>query len=469
MRKFLILMSMALTMLSCGGPSIPQQYTESSAQPSIVPDYKDVFVPINIAPLNFMVDQQHEQCVVRITAKGGQSIVCGHGRETAIPISDWQQMLQASAGDSITVEVFASSQGGWTRYQPFHIHIADCNIDDYISYRLIEPAYTVYGQMSISQRNISNFDESLIYSTESHQGQCVNCHAYQNYKTSNMLYHKRVVDGGTVIISDGVSKKVDLKRGNAISAGVYPAWHPTASIVAFSTNKTHQLFQNSNINKVEVFDTESDLMLYDVKADNVIPIPSPQNAMETFPAWSSDGRWLYYCQANVSDSLFDGEYVSDYKAIKYDIYRRSFDMSSMSLGEPELIYKASAKGLSATLPRLSPDGKRIVFAEGEYGCFHIWHHDSDIRMLNLETGELDMLEGVNSPAYAESYPSFSSNGKWLMMASRRDDGNYSRVYISYIDGEKVCKPFLLPQQSPLHNTLRTKSYNRPEFMAEGVE
>ncbi len=79
------------------------------------------------------------------------------------------------------------------------------------------------------------------------------------------------------------------------------------------------------------------------------------------------------------------------------------------------------------------------------------------------------MEVFNSENYAESYPTWSSNGKWLMCASRRDDGNFSRVYIAYFDGKSIHKPFLLPQQDPEHNTLRLQSYNRPEFMMEPVK
>ena len=56
-----------------------------------------------------------------------------------------------------------------------------------------------------------------------------------------------------------------------------------------------------------------------------------------------------------------------------------------------------------------------------------------------------------------------------MCASRRDDGNYSRIYFSYFKNGKVGKAFMLPQEDPEHNTFRLKSYNRPEFMVEPVK
>ena len=57
-----------------------------------------------------------------------------------------------------------------------------------------------------------------------------------------------------------------------------------------------------------------------------------------------------------------------------------------------------------------------------------------------------------------------------MTASRRDDGNYTRPYISYFDAQGKChKAFQIPQRNPEHNTMLLRSYNRPEFMKEKVK
>jgi Tol biopolymer transport system component len=81
---------------------------------------------------------------------------------------------------------------------------------------------------------------------------------------------------------------------------------------------------------------------------------------------------------------------------------------------------------------------------------------------------LDKLLPLNS-FRAESYPSWSSNGRWIIFISRRADGNYSRVYFAYYDAEgQVHKPFALPQSDPEHDRLLLRSYNRPETMVEPV-
>ena len=135
---------------------------------------------------------------------------------------------------------------------------------------------------------------------------------------------------------------------------------------------------------------------------------------------------------------------------------------------------AASQDKSVTLPRISPDGRYLLFAIGQYGCFHSRHHDGDIVCIPLESCPLDPataldLTPVNSKDYSDSYPSWSSNGHWIMLASRRDDDNYSRVYFAYFNNGKVEKAFLMPQEDPeLHVTL-LKSYNRPEFMVEPVK
>lgn len=478
--KYLLLL---LIIASCTShPDVPAASSDAGTLPVIYPDYCNVTVPCNIAPLNFMhADDDYTDIVARITTPDGQQQTYGDGIKVIIPEDEWADMLKAAKGKSISVEVWGKKADKWYAFRKFSINVANEPVDEYISYRLIEPSYVLYDYMEIAQRNISTFDESQIYNNkvgcDDPKGQCINCHSYQNYKTDNMLFHVRVSRGGTIIVNNGKAKKVDLKRDNTISPGVYPSWHPTAKLVAFSTNTTRQNFHTDHIDKVEVFDNVSDIVLYDVDADDVSIISNDSTRLEVFPTWTPDGKYLYYCATLSIDSVRNAMTDNDrYRIRQYNLYRRSFDIKTRKFGNEELVFDAVAQNMSVTLPRVSPDGSKILFSIGQYGCFHIWHHDSNIGCLSL-SDELPLtIEGnivdirlLNSRSYAESYPSWSSNGKWIMCASRRDDGNYSRVYISYFDGKKAHKAFLLPQKDPEHNTQRLKSYNRPEFMVEPVK
>jgi len=484
MRKSLSIINYPLSILllflvACTShPDVPSSSKSVNNLPGIFPDYCNVTVPCNIAPLNFMLsDEAFTECVAKITTPDGSSQTYGDGRKVIIPEDEWKEMVSASLGMSIAVEVYGKKNDEWLAFKKFNIDIVKDSIDEYISYRLIEPSYLVYDYMEIAQRNLGSFDESTIYNNkvgcdDDHKGQCINCHSYQNYRTENMLFHVRVNNGGTIIVNEGEVSKVDLKRENTISAGVYPAWHPTEKLVAFSTNSTRQLFHTGNPNKTEVFDLASDLILYDVKTDEVSIVSNDTTRLEVFPTWSPDGNYLYYC-STLSDTSTVNMH-NDYAKVQYNLYRRSFDVKTRQFGDEELIYDAVSTNQSVSLPRVSPDGRHIAFALGEYGCFHIWHHDSDICLIDIPVDATDEVKKgdvrlLNSKGFPESYPSFSSNGKWIMCASRRDDGNYSRVYIAYYDGKKAHKAFELPQADPEHNTLRLKSYNRPEFMVEPVK
>ena len=192
------------------------------------------------------------------------------------------------------------------------------------------------------------------------------------------------------------------------------------------------------------------------------------------------GKYLYYCKSvPLPEEMRDEDIRTTYPKIQYNLYRRSFDLATHGFGEEELVYDAASADKSVTLPRISPDGRYLLFALGQYGCFHSRHHDADIvcipmdqytgTALTAETASALDLTSVNSDGYSDSYPSWSSNGHWMMLASRRDDDNYSRVYFAYFNNGKVGKAFLMPQEDPEHHLFLLKSYNRPEFMVEPVK
>ena len=474
-----------LLLLSCSGPSVPTDATHTDKLPDMYPDYSEVTIPANLCPTNFMLPDCDE--AVACLSFGDLSFTYGDDNKIVIDEDEWQELRSAATGSDkgIKVEVYGKKDGKWLSYKSFPIFVAKDTIDPYISYRLIQPSYVAYEDIAIVQRNITSYDESDIYNNRmihtEEKGQCINCHSFQNYGTKNMLFHMRQFCGGTMILNNGQLKKIDLKTDSTISAGVYPAWHPTADLVAFSTNTTRQIFHTKLIDKIEVLDYESDLILYDVQKNEVSNISNAPDEHECFATWSPDGKTLYYTSAYIDPAIFNNgnkSFKNHYDEIKYNIYSRSFDLATHKFGERVLVFDAVKLGKSATLPRVSPDGRYLTFSLGKYGCFHVWHRDADICIIDLQaTNAPDsqssiadfQLQNLNSPA-SDSYPSFSSNGRWIMTASRRDDGNYTRPYISYFDAQGKChKAFAVPQKDPERNTLLLRSYNRPEFMKEKVK
>ena len=466
-----LLIICALTLIGCGGPTVPTEFTQSKKLPKIYPDYTHVTVPINIAPLNFEYDGQVDEMVARYTV-GNDAFVCNGQPD----IDDWRSLTSKAKGGNITVEVYTRNGSEWTRYQPFNIYVSPDSIDPYISYRLIVPSFVSYESLTINQRCLENYDESVIYDNMlcgfEASGQCINCHHYQQYNPQRMQFHARQNNGGTIIAYDGKIKKVDMKNDSILSAGVYPAWHPTLNLIVYATDKTHQSFHTVDSNKVEVYDFESDIIAYDVENNEVMNLENDDAEFEVFPAWSPDGNTLYYCSAHFErqdTSKSKGvEVVNRFKDIKYNIYRKSFNPQTRQFGARELVFDATAIDQSAVLPRISPNGRFLLFSMGQYGYFHIWHHDADLWMMDLQTGVAQPLKECNSPD-TESYHSWSSNGRWIIFSSRRDDGVFTRPFIAHIDKNgKASKPFELPAENPDYHRQLMRSYNIPEFMSGPV-
>jgi hypothetical protein len=464
--------------MSACGPKVPENYATSNEHPRIYPDYIGVTVPVNMAPLTFEMDKKAEDMVARFTA-GSEELLCG-GEKIQPDRDDWQRLVASATEKSISVEVYASYDGKWTKYKPFDIHVSKDSIDPYLSYRLIYPSYVSYEELTISQRCLENYDESVIYnnilcSLEGESGgQCINCHNYQQYNPERIQFHARQNLGGTVIAYDGKMKKVNMKNDSILSAGVYPTWHPWLNLIVYSTNTTGQIFQVTDPNKIEVFDAESDMIAYDVERNEVTNIENDSTELEVFPYWAPDGKSLYYCSAHFeyNDTIDHGkQIIRNRRNVKYNIYRKSFDPETRTFGERELVFDAAALGKSATLPRVSPDGRWLVFTMGEYGVFHIWHHDADLWVMDLNGQGSDSaraLKEINSND-TESYHSWSSNGRWLVFSSRRNDGEYTRPFFAHVDKDgHWSKPFELPCSDPDYNRQFMKCYNIPEFMKGAV-
>ena len=460
--------------------NVPQGAKPNGKQVALFPDYTDVTIPPNIAPLNFMINGGDDEFVVDVKAEGKSRIVCGGDEDGVVQFdsTEWRNLLRESRGKTLQLTIYVNRDGQWTYYKPYNIYIANEEIDPYLSYRLIEPGYEMYRQVGLYQRNLTNFDQRPIYennrSNDQEENHCVNCHNYQNYGGHTMLFHVRANMGGTIIAKDGKVEKIDFKCDSILGNAVYPSWHPKKNFLVFSSNLTGQAFHTLDSEKIEVLDYGSDLIFYNADTHEVSNILKTEGAMETFPTWAPDGKKIYYCQANIPvlaalpDSMKTNFVLSNYRTIRYNVMSVTFDDKTMSFGEPQMEVNCEEMGKSATVPRVSPDGKYLLFTLGDFGQFHIWHKSSDQYVKNLLTGEIYPLKEANSPD-VDTYHSWSSNGRWIVFSSRRDDGSFTRPYITYFDKQgKARKAFMLPQENPQTNIMLFKSYNVPELTREPV-
>ena len=465
-RFFVVGLTLCLT--ACNSWKTPESTVD--ARPVIFPDYTEVTVPSNIAPLNFMVEDA-DYIQASFSHNGIEGLrVKGKDGVIRIPLKKWQEFVKTAVGGNIDVQVSV-----WNQECPegmacasFPIHVVKDGIDPWISYRLIEPGYVGWRQLGIYQREMSSFEETPIVTNRASNTTCLNCHNYPSYSPESMMFHARGKNGGTILYNKGKLSKIDFKSIGPKKNTTYPAWHPEGRYIAFSSNTTHQIFFGQGKQPIEVFDTASDLVIYDTVTGDVLTDPRfmTEESLETFPSWSPDGKMLYFV-SYAAESLP----VRFNASIRYNLLRVSFDPETGALGsEIDTLYNSRIQGGSVSYPRISPDGRHLMYTLAEYGTFPIWHEEADLHMLDLETLQPVDVSLLNDAENADSYHSWSSNGHWVMYGSRRLDGRYTRLFIAYMDDEgRPHKPFLLPQEDPRQNSWRLMSFNVPEFMSGKVD
>ncbi|MDE6795019.1 MAG: hypothetical protein K2J63_06900, partial [Muribaculaceae bacterium] len=366
MTRFLIFIIAAYCFLSCNRVSVPTAGVEDNPEtPRIYPDYTALIIPPNIAPLNFEIMIPGEEYVSRVSSPAGREIVVG-GKTVQWDVEEWKSLLDASKGKDIEFEIFVKDKSGkWERYR-FTNKVADEEIDRYVSYRLIEPLYTQYRALSICQRDLSSWDEDIVFNNATHTTQgrqfCLNCHVPRNnYSDGASQIHVRHYNGGTLIMAGDSIKKVNMKSDSTLTSGVYTAWHPSLDLIAYSTNETRQMFFSFTDTRPEVFDLRSDIILYDIKEETMKNVANDSNLLETYPAWHPDGKSLYYAAARYPEGVTPETEKNHYKDMRYDILRRRFDPESKTFSEPDTVVNASGQQQSALHPRISPDGKWLLY------------------------------------------------------------------------------------------------------------
>ena len=467
MIKWSLFLAIMIFLGSCKGTGLPgnEHINSLSRMPLIFPDYTDITIPFNIAPLNFEVNEEGEK--FRVVLEGDKGTVMklrARQKQFRISPKKWARFLQENRGSPLTVKVFSMMEEQWTTFEPFVIQVADEAIDPYLVYRLIPPGYETWSSMGLYQRDLTTFSEKSIIENTYIEDNCVNCHSFANGSSEHMLFHVRGSIGGTMIKRGDEIEKVNLKRDETLSAGVYPSWHPSGSYIAFSTNRIEQYFHAQPEKTIEVLDRQSDLILYNTESKEISHVPGTKGDryMETYPNWSPDGRFLYFSRTFADEG-------TPYDSIRYDIYRIAFDPVQGTFGETEAVFMASENGQSASFPRISPDGNYLLCTVHDYGTFPICHKEADLCLVDLTSGKSEVPEKVNSDD-TDSYHSWAQNNRWIVFSSRRYDGRYTKLYISYLNREgQFQKAFLLPQRDPGFYDAFFFSYNRPELITGAIE
>jgi tetratricopeptide (TPR) repeat protein len=214
------------------------------------------------------------------------------------------------------------------------------------------------------------------------------------------------------------------------------------------------------------YPTRGVLAWYSKETGKLQPLPGADdpNYVQTSAFWSPDGKWLIFSRAAARDPYPPGYKRSMYAndpnetQIQYDLYRIPFNDGKG--GTPEKVAGASENGMSNNFPKVSPDGKWIVFVQCKNGL--LMRPDSKLYIVPFEGGVARPLES-NLPVM-NSWHSFSPNGHWLAFSSK-SPSLYTQLYLTHIDEQGHASPPVVVENATASN----RAVNIPEFLNLGPE
>ncbi len=227
-------------------------------------------------------------------------------------------------------------------------------------------------------------------------------------------------------------------------------------------------FKGPPFNQV-FYPTRGILAWYDRKEAKLRPLPGADDPrfVQTSAFWSPDGKYLIFSRAEARDPYPAGakkpEYANDPNEtqIQYDLYRIPFNEGRGGKAEP--VAGASANGMSNNFPKVSPDGRWIVFVQNRNGL--LMRPDSKLYIVPFAGGKARLMKCNTS--LMNSWHTFSPNGRWLAFSSKARSA-YTQLMLTHIDANGNDTPAILVDNT----TAANRAVNIPEFVnvpADGME
>ena len=441
----------------------------SADLPPIYPDYVGVTIPAEIAPMNFTLQPALTYDLMDVRARGSVGgEIHSQGMCADFDIDDWHSLTRENKGGRITFTVCARHDGEWTQFADFTMDVSPNPLSDYgLTYRRIAPGYEVGGNMGIYQRELSTFSEEALVTQGALGGQCFNCHTANATNPDRVTMQIRGETGGTLIMKDGRQSWLNTRTDSTKMAGSYAYWHPGGDYIAYTAGLVEQCFFVGNGKPIEVYHRFGNIVVLDVRSNELITdsrLMTP-DWVEIFPSFSPDGRTLYYSTSR------NVRLPYGYEGVKCSIVALPFDSATGTFGaQADTLLNGPKDDASYVLARPSYDGRWLMYAKCSRSNFPIQQPDADLYVMNTATRETWPLAAANSPL-AESYPNWSSDSRWVVFESKRENGQYTQLYLCGIAGDgRATKAFILPQRDPwnyYHNMM--DAYNVPDFTRTRVD
>ncbi|MGA2908067.1 MAG: hypothetical protein ABSE36_10215 [Terracidiphilus sp.] len=317
---------------------------------------------------------------------------------------------------------------------------------------------------------------------------CANCHSFSlDGKTMGIDVDGPANDKGLYALVP-VSRHMTIRNQDVIEwnkdgqpgltrvgfmSQVSPDGHYVVSTFAppsLDVPRTYYITNFKDYHFLQVFyPTRGILEWYDRETGQRQPLPGADDPafVQTDGVWSPDGKWIVFARSQAREPYPNGQkpalHANDPNEtqLQYNLYRIPFNDGRG--GAPEPIAGASNNGMSNNFPKVSPDGKWIVFVQCRNG--QLMRPDSQLYIVPFEGGEARRLR-ANTPLM-NSWHSFSPNGRWLVFSSKARSP-YTQMYLTHIDGNGDSSPAILIDNATASN----RAVNIPEFVnisGEGID
>lgn len=191
------------------------------------------------------------------------------------------------------------------------------------------------------------------------------------------------------------------------------------------------------------------------------PLPGADDPrfVQAGAVWSPDGKYLVFARASAKDPNPPGVPLAkrandpNEVQIKYDLYRIPFNAGRG--GQPEPIEGASFNGMSNSFPKITPDGRWIVFVQCRNAL--LMRPDSQLYIVPASGGKARRMR-CNTPLM-NSWHSFSPNGRWMVFSSK-SRSPYTQMFLTHLDEDGNDSPAILVENATPSN----RAVNIPEFV-----
>jgi Flp pilus assembly protein TadD len=209
------------------------------------------------------------------------------------------------------------------------------------------------------------------------------------------------------------------------------------------------------------YPTRGILAWYSRSTGRLEPLPGADDPryVHTNAVWSPDGKYLVFARAAAREPYPEGRPLAERAndanetPIQYDLYRIPFSEGKGGMATP--IAGASADGMSNTFPKVSPDGRWMVFVKCRNG--QLMRPDSQLYIVPAQGGEARRMR-ANTPLM-NSWHSFSPNGRWLVFSSK-SRSPYTQMFLTHLDENGLDSPPILIENA----TAANRAVNIPEFV-----